>query len=206
MLLAIERIRVSHPHTHLLQVRITSNLKALTVEELQGSKRAMHLVAFDYANAETTRTLELIKVKERAEERLQRDPHSVFPVDPWLKAGGKEENLVGCRKENGYVTFNVQALLGKLRRDCEAVRARHATATVERFAVDGDYRAIVGEMLDTDAAAVCSLRWYLEDPNLSCAELLYTSLITGHKRYLGYLARTRAWCGNALCYSLCGDT
>ena len=134
------------------------------------------------------------------------DAPGVFPVDPWLKAGGKEENLVGCRKENGYVTLNVQALLGKLRRDCEAVRARHATATVERFAVNGDYRAMVGEMLDTGAAAVCSLRWYLEDSNLSCAELLYTSLITGHKRYLGYLARTRAWCGNALCYSLCGDT
>ncbi len=38
---------------------------------------------------------------------------------------------------DGRVTFTVKELLGKLRRDRKAVRARHATAAAERFADDG---------------------------------------------------------------------
>jgi hypothetical protein len=172
-------------------VRITANLKALTVEELRGRKRAMHLAAFDYANAETARTLERIAGVEGAEERLQRDPLRVHPsVDRWLKIGGKEENLAGCVVADGSVTFTVKGLLGKLRRDCEAVRARHAAAAAERFAGDGAYRAMVGEMLATGAAAVSCLRLYLEDPGSPMEARMRDSLMTGHRGYLGYLART----------------
>jgi ankyrin repeat protein len=171
-------------------VRITANLKALTVEELRGRKRAMHLAAFDYANAETARTLERIASEEGAEERLRRDPACVYPVDQFLKVGGKAENLVGCVVADGDVTFTVKGLLGKLRRDCEAVRARHAEAAAERFAGDGAYRAMVGEMLVTGAAAVSSLRLYLEDPGSQMECRMRESLMTGHRAYLGYLART----------------
>jgi hypothetical protein len=76
-------------------VSITANVKALTVEDLRGRKRAMHLAAFDYANAETARTLERIAGEEGAEERQQRDPLRMYSVNQWLKQGGKEENLVG---------------------------------------------------------------------------------------------------------------
>jgi hypothetical protein len=171
-------------------VRITANLKALTVEELRGRKRAMHLAAFDYANAETARTLERIAGEERAEERLQRDPNRVLSVDEWLKMGGEEENLAECVVADGRVTFTVKGLLGKLRRDCEAVRARHAAAEAERFASDGAYRAMVGEMLATGAAAVSCLRLYLEDPGNQMGSQMRYLLMTGHRMYLGYLART----------------
>jgi hypothetical protein len=174
----------------LRQVRITANLKTLTVEELRGRKRAMHLAAFDYANAETARTLERIAGEEGAEERLQRDPIRFLTVDQWLKWGGKEENLAGCVVADGCVTFTVKGLLGKLRRDCEAVRARHAAAAAERFAGDGAYRAMVGEMLATGAAAVSNLRLYLEDPGRSMENRMRGLFMTGHRRYLGYLART----------------
>jgi hypothetical protein len=170
-------------------VRITANLKALTVEELRGRKRAMHLAAFDYANAETARTLERIAGEEGAEERLQRDPSRVHPsVDRWLKIGGKAENLAGCVVADGIVTFTVKGLLGKLRRDCEAVRARHAAT--ERFPDDGAYRAMVGEMLATGAAAVSCLRVYVENSGSQIELLMRDSLMTNHRAYLGYLART----------------
>jgi hypothetical protein len=191
------------------QVRITANLKTLTVEELRGRKRAMHLAAFDYANAETARTLERIAGEEGAEERLQRDPYSVYPVDQWLKEGGKEENLAGCVVADGRVTFTVKGLLGKLRRDCEAVRAQHAAAAAERFAGDGAYRAMVGEMLATGAAAVSCLRLYLEDPGSLMETRMRGSLMTEHRMYLGYLARTlpaageeRAVAAGRLCRAL----
>jgi hypothetical protein len=171
-------------------VRVTANLKALTVEELRGRKRAMHLAAFDYANAETARALERIAGEEGAEERLQRDPFRVHPMDQWLKEGGKAENLAGCVVADGRVAFTVKGLLWKLRRDCEAVRARHAAVAAERFAGDGAYRAMVGEMLATGAAAVSNLRLFLEDPGSSMENRMRGLLMTGHRRYLGYLART----------------
>jgi hypothetical protein len=190
-------------------VRITANLKALTVEELRGRKCAMHLAAFDYANAETARTLERIADEEGAEERLQRDPLRDFSVNQWLNTGGKEENLAGCVVADGRVTFTVKGLLGKLRRDCEAVRARHAAASAERFAGDEAYRAMVGEMLATGAAAVSNLRLYLEDTGRQMESQMRDSLMTGHRAYLGYLARTlpaageeRAAAAGRLCRAL----
>jgi ankyrin repeat protein len=190
-------------------VRISANLKALTVEELRGRKRGMHLAAFDYAIAETVRTLAHIAREEGADERLQRDPYRVRSVDRWILSGGKEEDLAGGVVADGEVTFTIEGLLGKLRRECEAVRARHAAAAVERFADDAAFRAMVGEMLATGAAAVSCLRWYIEDPGARIEALLRDPLMTGHRGYLGYLARTlpaagkeRAAAAVRLCWAL----
>ena len=110
---------------------------------------------------------------------------------------------------DGRVTFTVKWLLGKLQRDCEAVRARHAAAAAERFAGDGAYRAMVGEMLATGAAAISNLRLYLEDPGSQMATRMRDSLMTNHIAYLGYLARTlpaageeRAAAAGRLCRAL----
>ena len=172
------------------QVRVTANLKALTVEELRGRKRAMHLAAFDYANAETARTLARIAREGGAAERLRRDPIQSDEVRSWLRVGGKEENLSGCVIAGGRVTFTVEGLLWKLRRDCEAVRARHAAAAAGRFTEDGAYRALAGEMLATGAAAVSNLRWYLEDAGVQAETLMRLSLMGGHRSYLACLERT----------------
>jgi hypothetical protein len=172
-------------------VRITANLKALTVEELQGRKRTMHLAAFAYANAETARTLKRVAKDEDAMGRLERDPMKVDGSQEWLQSGGKEVDLTGCIVVDGNVTFTVEGLLGKLERDCEAVLARHAAPeAAERFGDDGAYRAMVEEMLATGAAAISCLRWYLDDRTKPIEAVMRMSLLEGHRGYLGYLART----------------
>ena len=178
-------------------MRINANLKVATVEELRGRKRAMHLAAFAYANAETARTLARLAADGRAGERLSRDVLPSRPVQQWLQEGGKEEDLAECVLEDGRVTFTVEGLLGRLRRACEAVRARHAAAPVERFAAEGAYRALEEEKLVTGAAAVSCLRWYLEDPAQQIQVLMKSSIRSGHRGYLGFLERTLPETGDA---------
>ena len=171
-------------------MRINANLKAATVEELRGRKHAMHLAAFDYANAETARTLARLAAEGCAEERVARDWTRSMPVQDWLHDGGKEEDLVGCMVAGGTVTFTVEGMLGKLRRACAAVRARHAAVPAERFSADGVYRALAEEMLVTGAAAVSCLRWYLEDTGKGVEHIMRVPIVTGHRVYLGFLERT----------------
>ena len=179
------------------QVRINANLKAATVEELRGRKRAMHLAAFDYTNAETARTLARLAAEGSAEERVARDPFRSFSLQAWLQTGGKEEDLAECVVTGDELNFTVEGLLGKLRRCCEAVRTRHGASPAERFAVDGAYRALAEEMLATSAAAVSCLRLYLEDQDNPIEALMRTSMMTSHRAYVGFLWRTLPAAGEA---------
>ena len=111
-------------------VRVKVNLKALTVEELQGRKLTLHLAAFEYGNAETRRQLDTLARDHKLEDRLARDPLRVLDLQQWLKTGGKEETLsaFGCVVAGGEVTFTAGGLVRKLVADCEAVRARPSPA------------------------------------------------------------------------------
>ena len=194
------------------------------MEELRGRKRAQHLAAFAYANADTGRTLGSLAAGEPPEgelaegeaagegvcmvkERLGRD---ALPVHPdrsrWLRIGGKEEDLEGCETEGEGVRFTRDGLLGKLRRDCEAVLERHRRLPLDRYESDASYGALVGKMLATGVAAVSSLRWYLEDPGARIETVMRSSLRTGHRGYLTYLERALPGAGDrrpALAGRLC---
>ena len=168
------------------------------MEELRGRKRAMHLAAFAYANAETARTLALIAEQESAEKRLSRDPYGCcVDLQEFENRGGRVSDLAECVVVDDRVTFTVKGLLWKLRRDCEAVLVRHAALPAEQFVCDASYRALAGEMLSTGASAVHSLRWYLENPGLSMGVMMRTSLIYGHRSYLAYLQRMLPSLGEA---------
>jgi hypothetical protein len=171
-------------------VRLTANLKAQTAEELTGRRRALHLAAFKYANAETARELDRIAVEGKAEERLKRDANPTLPVQRWLREGGKIEDLARCSIAGGKVHFTVEGLVDKLQRDCDAVLARHASAAAERFVHDRRYRAMAEEMLATGTSAVSSLRLYLEDHSKQMNTMMRTSLMAGHRGYLGFLENT----------------
>jgi len=54
-------------------VRVNANLKSLTVEELEGRKKKMHLAAFDYLLVETERALKAAAGKEESLARLKQD-------------------------------------------------------------------------------------------------------------------------------------
>ena len=154
----------------------------------------MHLAAFDYANAETGRTLARIAAEGNAEERIQRDHLREMDLQLWLQWGGKREDLAGCNEVAGKIVFSVEALLTYLQRSCEAVRERHSKVPAERFVADVTYRAMSTEMLATGAAAESCMRLYLEDPSVQMQQMmrrsLMFSLMQGHRGYLGFLART----------------
>jgi hypothetical protein len=99
-------------YLHLSQVCIHANLKSLTVEELKGQKRDMHLTAFRYMLAETARELKDTAGEQRARDRLQRDPF----------------------RENQGVTHTLEGLVAKILGECDAVLERHAAITPDRYA------------------------------------------------------------------------
>ena len=120
-----------------LHVRLNANAKALTLAELRGRRRAMHLAAFAFANADTARAVDRIAGEGRLDERLRRDRSFPRDVQEWLRAGGKEADLEGHVVSGGRVTFTAAGYLGYLRRGLYEARKRHKSVQAERFAADG---------------------------------------------------------------------
>jgi hypothetical protein len=114
-------------------VLIHANLKSLTVEELTGRKKDMHLAAFNYSLAETVRDLERLAREGKAEERLARDSTRVWKG----------------------VTHTMAGLLGKIKGDCEAVAARHAAVAPERCALDLGCREFDQHVQGFDQCSTC---------------------------------------------------
>ena len=95
-------------------MRIHANLKSLTVKELEGRKKDLHLTAFRYMLAETARELKDTAGEPRAHDRLQRDWTRVY----------------------GDATRTLEGLVEKILGECEAVLERHAAVPPERYAAD----------------------------------------------------------------------
>jgi hypothetical protein len=171
-------------------VRVSANLKARTVEELRTQKKDMHLAAFRYLLAETARDLERIAEEERAEDRLQRDPFRVYDLQVWLRTGGREEWLLPGMSDGTRVTFSVAGLVVRIVARCEEVLARHAAVAPEEYNDDEAYRHTVAEMLDTRAAAVSTLRGYIEDPGDQIQSVMRSTITARHRAYLAFLERT----------------
>ena len=141
-------------------MQIRANLKAGTVEELQGRKRAMHLAAFAGAVAEARRDLERVAREGGIGPRLARDPGAC--------AAGR--------------------FLGSIEARCRAVMERHAAVPAEAYAADEAYRALVVEMLDTKAAALSTLRFFLENDSFGTHMLMNViPMRAAHRMYLALL-------------------
>ena len=191
-------------------VRVSANLKALTVEELRTPKRDMHVGAFRYLLDEARRELDRIAREEGdLEARIMRDIKRMFPLKEFLELGGRAEDLLPGMSDGTAVTFTAAGLLARLAGAVEAVAARHAAVPPGRFADGEAYRALVAEMHDAAAAAACGLRWYLEDPGVQAPQVMRFSLPELRRRYLGFLERTlpaegaaRAAAAGRLCRAL----
>jgi hypothetical protein len=174
----------------MVPVRINANGKALTTEELRTQKKDMHLSAFRYLLAETARDLERITEDDRAHDRLARDPFRVLDLQDWLGAGGRAEWLLPGISDGARVRFTVAGLLALIKRQCEAVLERHAAMAPERYHDDEAFRHAVAEMLETRAAAVATLRGYLEDPGVPIEAVMRDNITARHRTYLSFLERT----------------
>ena len=165
-----------------LPVRVNANLKSLTVEELRGRKRGMHLAAFEYARKELGR--ELRRVLEgvgagAAAQRLARDPFREMKLKEHVNDGGSEGLVreLGLVGEDGVVRFTLEGLVGGLERAVGAVHARHEGVSAREYAEDDEvYRGLVEEMMASVRGAVCGLRLYLEDPSKQLQDVMRLGL------------------------------
>ena len=191
-------------------VRVSANLKALTVEELRTQKRDMHVGAFRYLLDEARRELDRIAREEGdLEARIMLDKWRVHQLKRFLEVGGRAEDLLPGMSDGTTITYTAAGLLARLAGAVEAVAARHAAVPPGRFADGEAYRALVAEMHDAAAAAACALRWYLEDPCAQAQTVMRFSLPELRRRYLGFLERTlpaegaaRAAAAGRLCRAL----
>jgi hypothetical protein len=174
-------------------VRASANLKARTVGELRTQKRDMHVAAFRYQLAETARDLARIAEEERAEDRLARDWSRVMNLQYWLEGDtGRVEWLLPGMSDGTEVRFTVAGLVARIVAQCETVLERHAALPPERYNDDEEeaFRHTVTEMLATRAAAVGTLRGYIENPGISIENVMRNPITTWHRVFLSFLERT----------------
>ena len=132
----------------LIAVRINVNLKARTVEEIQGQKRQLQVTAFRYLVREVQQGLWAIK--DAAEARLQRDRSVSWDTDPY--------------------TGTVDDFLESIVEECERRLRAHERFGPSEYVSDEElYRSLVVEMLEVKSAAMSKLRWWLEDESRSLA-------------------------------------
>jgi hypothetical protein len=123
----------------MVPVRVNANLKTMTVEEILGQKKAMHLASFRYLQGELKRDLEHIVETEGGSARLLAD--------------------TSPKKSK----FSVRGFLRHIQKQGQEVYERHCAVEAAGYIGDDDYRALVTEMLDVKAFALSKLLWWLSD-------------------------------------------
>ncbi len=89
-----------------IPIRVNANLKTLTVDELVGQKRDMHLGAFRYMLDEVRRDLATVAEREDADARFGRD------VSSWLAFHSAKPANAGK---------NVKVFLERIQQQCQQV-------------------------------------------------------------------------------------
>ena len=147
----------------MLTVRINVSGKALTVDELLGQKKSIHISAFQYMVNELEGELKSIEQEQR----------------------NKKSN-VPAHIQTGTETLQ---FLDQLVEKCKAVLKKHDAIDAKEYTQEATYRELVAEMLETKSAALSSLRLVLEDDTVRMADVSKLSLVDGRRQYLGFLER-----------------
>ena len=108
----------------------------------------------------------------------------------WLSIGGRLEWLLPGMSDGTRVTFTVAGLVARIVAQCETVLERHAALPPERYNDDDAFRHTVAEMLETRAAAVGTLRGYIENPGDQMEGAMRDTITARHRAYLAFLERT----------------
>jgi len=145
--------------------------KALTVEEILGQKKSMHVNAFRFLIGEMSRDLRRIAATGGAEARQTSDATRVF--------SGKQ--------------YTVELLVERSVDLVKEVLWRHEELAPESYTDDGVYRRLMQEMMDARAMAESLLRLYLEDHSRGIWwRTTRTSLREAHRELIAHRARKMA--------------
>jgi ankyrin repeat protein len=149
----------------MVPVRVNANLKTMTVEEILGQKKAMHLASFRYLQGELKRDLEHIVETEGGSARLLAD--------------------TSPKKSK----FSVRGFLRHIQKQGQEVYERHCAVEAAGYIGDDDYRALVTEMLDVKAFALSKLLWWLSDRSQLISYKQPEPLRLAHRGWIAFLER-----------------
>jgi hypothetical protein len=138
--------RVEHSamgNVTVIPVRVSVNLKAERLEQLEEKKKSIHLKAFEYRVHELRQTLRRLAHEGNAEARLKCDKD----------IQGEEH------KKDHTVDGFCEAQVKKV----EAVLRRHQSRAAVEYSDEDVYRALVSESLEVARMAESALLWWLRD-------------------------------------------
>ena len=147
-------------------VHVNINLKTETVDELKEKKKRLHLASAGAVLEEVRYELEQWAASAEASGRLQRD-----------------------ETRNQGVTFTAATLAAKIVEQCEVVVSRHDHLSAEEYVDDGDFRALVSELLDTKAWAKEKFQLWLRDDSQFIRFLQIMSLRDCHRLWLFFVRK-----------------
>ncbi len=149
-------------------VRVNSNLKTETVEQLLEKKKSMHISGFEFRVTELLHRLYDDAKAGDAEARLKRDNDRQGAY--WPKA----------YSVNSYI----RSLVGKV----EIVLESHRIRSAGDYSDDAVYRRLVAESLDSASMARSAMLWWLQDDTVQI-HLVHDdfSLLWFRREYESYL-------------------
>ena len=157
-------------------VRINSNLKSDTVEQLVSKKKDMHLAAF-------------VAVVDEIRSDLQAEADSCNIDARLLRDRTRHQIDIGSGGVEGKAAWNVSDVLGVIIKQCTEVLQRHRALQPSEFVDDSNFRSLVTDLLNTKQFAKEKLRLWLHNDNQLVVFWSGYTLRDAHRLWLGHVRR-----------------
>jgi len=182
--------RVEHTETGnvtFIPVRVSVNLKAERLEQLEEKKKSIHVTGFEFRVNELRLNLQKLAEVGNGETRLQRD-----------------KDRLGRRWRESYSVENyIDLQVMKVEEIC----SRHRSRVAKDYSDDAVYRSLVSESLEAVQMAESALLWWLQDESQFMHLIQKYSLLTLHRRFESFLrlrySRVAEDCRRSAAIELC---
>ena len=147
-----------------IPIRININLQTLTVEQLRGKKKSMHITAFQSIIDET---------------------------EQWMQAHAEEGGRAQARgttdQEYNPDGYSISFLISKTINQMREIKDADAELPDDDYVKDLKYKALVTRMLNSQAWAKQKLFLWLQNQETCIGKVGCTSLKSGHRQWLSFL-------------------
>jgi hypothetical protein len=165
----------------IIPVRVSVNLKAERLEQLEEKKMSIHLMGFEFRVNELRQRLQRLAAEGGAEARLKKDKDEYGTF--W---NGKEYSV------EGFLEAQVQKV--------EAVLLRHRQRAAAEYSDDDIYRKLVSESLEAARMAESALVWWLRDKGQHIHNIQDFSLLDCQRSFESFLLMKRGPSGEWGCH------
>jgi hypothetical protein len=158
-----------------ISVRVNINLQTLTVEQLRGKKKSMHITAFKSIIDETKQWMQAYAEEGgRAQARAATDQ----------KYGD------GC----AFGNFDIPNLISTTVKELQKIKDADANRPDDDYVNDFKYKALVTSMLSSQIWAKERLMLWIENQDKSIYTIIFdTPLLSAHRQWLAFKKRQHAF-------------